>query len=351
MKTKLLLLLTLSMFLTFSSFSQPKKIYWVWDDAATDGADQAWVDFLIDKGFDASLYSHLDFTQEKLDFINGASGPDMVIISRAVNSGNFSGSVADLWNAINSPMIMLSPYTVRDSRMHWLPTEDIIQGGVFTQGGTGPEINSMSQIVYPDDYIFRNIDLTTAPDLRYYSGGSSFTPIGQFDVEDFTSGKVLFNNTEGAADLIRFPQGVETYTGSGVFPPAPRTYFPLGTGSGGRNYGPPVGIGIELFISEVNLLLDSTLSVSTVTKQSNFSVWTDREQSTVNVSNKLNALKTIEIFNMTGQTVKAIKNVSANEISIDVADLATGLYIIKIDNNFSNYSVILGKKGFLLKAS
>ncbi|WP_445736611.1 hypothetical protein [Mariniflexile sp.] len=210
MKTKLLLLV-LSMFLTLNVFAQPKKVLWVTNtvEAARYGTfDDAWIAFFIDKGFDASKFNQDDFDQAKLDFINGPTGPDIVIIARHTDSGKFNGSVADLWNAINKPMITLNPYTVRSTRLHWLPSAtDPIQGGVFTQNGaTGPEISSASQIIYPSDYIFRNIDITTAPDLRYYAGNSSFTAISQVDVELGTSGKVLFNNTEGAAAFIRFPK-------------------------------------------------------------------------------------------------------------------------------------------------
>ncbi|WP_445736612.1 T9SS type A sorting domain-containing protein [Mariniflexile sp.] len=88
------------------------------------------------------------------------------------------------------------------------------------------------------------------------------------------------------------------------------------------------------------MLLDPTLSVSTITEQNNFSVWTDNVQSTVNVSNRTDELKTIEIFNMTGQRVKAIKNISDYKISIDVADLAKGIYVIKIDNIYNKKFIL-----------
>ncbi len=355
MKTKLLLFV-LSMFLTLNVFAQPKKVMWVTETGTADQYDADWITMFINQGFDASQKSHGLFSdpatpelkQEQLDIINSAAGPDIVLIARPTDSGKFSTSTQAYWNAITKPVILMNPYCVRQQRLNWLPTDDgIIQGGVFIPDG--PKIDDA---IFPNDYIFNNIDLNTvalennpASTETFYVGASSYTNISLVELDLDTNGVAIFTNNESGPALIRFKKDVPTFTNNSTFPdgatPAgDRTYFPMGSGSGGPNYGPPSALGIKLLVNEMNLMMNPTLSTSDFLKKSNFSVWTDREQSTVNVRNKTDELKTIEIFNMTGQTVKTLKNISGNEISVDVAGLTTGLYIIKINNNYNQKFVV-----------
>ncbi|HUF61866.1 MAG TPA: PEP-CTERM sorting domain-containing protein [Verrucomicrobiales bacterium] len=55
------------------------------------------------------------------------NGYDLIIVSRSVPSGNYQNAGATAWNSITAPMMVMSGYTIRNSRMG------------FTTGGTIPD--------------------------------------------------------------------------------------------------------------------------------------------------------------------------------------------------------------------
>ncbi|WP_445737869.1 T9SS type A sorting domain-containing protein [Mariniflexile sp.] len=350
MKTKLLLLV-LSMFLTLNVFAQPKKVMWVTNTDAAAQYDADWITMFVNQGFDATQSSQVGMDQAKLDFINSAAGPDIVLIARPTDSGNFGTkngiNYQDFWNAITKPLILLNPYCVRANRLNWLPTSDGTNAGIEPGGVFNPDGPKIDEVFFPSDYIFNNVDLpAVVNNTPFFGGPSSYTTYNVSELQDFTNGKVVFTNNNGGAAFIRFKKNVIAFPAqngfpNGVAPAGDRTYFPMGTRSNSIDYyGPPTALGIKLLVNEMKLMMDPTLSVSTITEQNNFSVWTDNVQSTVNVSNRTDELKTIEIFNMTGQRVKAIKNISDYKTSIDVADLAKGIYVIKIDNIYNKKFIL-----------
>ena len=350
MKTKLLLIV-LSMFLTLGVFAQPKKVIYVTNVGAANQYDTDWITMFVNQGYDASLFDQTDFNQEKLDFINSAAEPDIVIIGRPTDSGNFGTKDGvdydEFWNAITKPMIVMNPYCVRIQRLNWLPTEDgIIQGGVFNPDG--PLID---EVFFPEDPLFEGIDLNAvslelnpSATETFYIGASSYTAYVPIDLEDFTNAKGLFTNNEGSVALMRFAKGTPTFPAQGSIaegntPAGDRTYFPVGSGSGGSNYGPPTALGIQLLTNEMELLLSGSLSITSFDKQNDINVYSNFALSEL-VIRKSNGMDTVEIFNLTGQKVKSIVNIATSETSVDVSNLVTGIYIIKVDNTYNKKFVV-----------
>ena len=68
-----------------------------------------------------------------------ASDADLVIVSRVTNSGTYDeGNSGAGWNAIEKPILLLSPYLSRSSRWQWLT------------GGTGIDQSDLTDLTYVD---------------------------------------------------------------------------------------------------------------------------------------------------------------------------------------------------------
>lgn len=116
---------------------------------SSQGANVAWVSFHAGDDSPSAAASGAGFTQApdvgytQLLEANGHSvsrivtsaAPDagvldafdVVVVSRSVPSGNYQDAGATAWNSISAPMIIMSGYTLRNSRMG------------FTTGGTIPD--------------------------------------------------------------------------------------------------------------------------------------------------------------------------------------------------------------------
>lgn len=78
----------------------------------TEAPDVEYTRLLAANGF--NVERHITSGTPDAAALNAA---DLVIISRSVSSGNYSGDAATAWNAIEAPMIVMGGYTLRSSRM------------------------------------------------------------------------------------------------------------------------------------------------------------------------------------------------------------------------------------------
>lgn len=91
--------------------------------------DQGFVDLLSAQGYDVH-YEWLGhdarpwrapLSEESIEALNEA---DLVIMSRAAGSGAYRE--AEVWNAIESPILSLSPHMIRSNRWMWLSHRDLV---------------------------------------------------------------------------------------------------------------------------------------------------------------------------------------------------------------------------------
>ncbi len=135
-----------------------KQVIWVSfsaaDDAPSAGAagagfteapDKAYTDLIAAQGYTVTRY----VTTGTPD-VNTINAADLVIIGRGINSGHYQNASATTWNGVSAPMIIMSGYTLRNSRMG------------FTTGATMPDIIGDIALAVndPNHPIFAGITLT-----------------------------------------------------------------------------------------------------------------------------------------------------------------------------------------------
>jgi hypothetical protein len=146
----------------------PKKIVWVSFHAAdnvpsqgaadsgfTEAPDKAYTDLLIANGYDVARY-----VTTKTPDVNMLNAADLVIISRSVDSGNYSTTGATAWNGVSAPMIITGGYPLRNVRMG------------YTAGGTMVDTTGDIRLTVsdPNHPIFAGIALTNGTMDNPYAG-------------------------------------------------------------------------------------------------------------------------------------------------------------------------------------
>jgi hypothetical protein len=141
----------------------------------TEAVDKPYTDLLAEAGYDVQRY--LQTGTPDLDVVNAA---DLVIVSRSVSSGSFSGDAATIWNGVTAPMICVNGYTARSSRMGYNtgtsitdtvgdialtaidPNHAIFAG--IELGEDGSMVNPYAGVVtYADGTVARGISIVTDP--------------------------------------------------------------------------------------------------------------------------------------------------------------------------------------------
>jgi len=129
------------------------------DAGFTEAADKGYTDLLTANGYDVVRY--VTTKTPDVEFLNTA---DLVMISRSVDSGNYSTTGASLWNSVTAPMIITGGYPLRNSRMG------------YTLGGTmvdtvGDITLTVNDASHP---IFAGIDLVDGVTVNPFAGVVSY---------------------------------------------------------------------------------------------------------------------------------------------------------------------------------
>ena len=121
----------------------------------TEAPDKAYTDLLKANGYTV-IRTGTSKTPD-VDLLNSA---DLVITSRSVNSGDYSGDGATLWNGITTPIIIVGGYPLRSSRMG------------YTTGGTMVDtVGDINLAVLdPNHPIFTGIDLADGVMVNPFAG-------------------------------------------------------------------------------------------------------------------------------------------------------------------------------------
>ncbi|CAN5496881.1 hypothetical protein BH23VER1_BH23VER1_04680 [soil metagenome] len=187
-------------------------------------------------------------------FTDGEGGPDvaaanaadLVIISRNNNSGNYLASNA-AWNSITTPVLSLSAYVTRGSRMAWLPSD---QEGVA-------EFDQNNWRISPGasgEPAFAGLGLADGQTFDTSIDSSSINT-GVTDVGNGMRVAVAANSGNNLA-FARWSAGVPFYSG-GETPAGERVYF--SAGAGGTNPAPGLynltGTGRTIFLNIIDDLV------------------------------------------------------------------------------------------------
>ncbi len=218
---------------------------------------------LKDKGYVVdTLYSPFDLTASAyapFDF-TVLAGYDLVIISRAVSSSEFKDSVA--WNALNVPVIVLSSWCARSTRLRLFNTTSVVP---TTDGSL--VANSLITNALPIqntggsgyDTVFHNVT-TGGVAFPYVKWFYDFIDYYKADFVAESTGKLLAvfadDATAGAGAVVmaRWEPNTTTYKGSGIHANY-RTYMNLGAdddnGTAAKNFDSYTAASLTLFLNEV----------------------------------------------------------------------------------------------------
>ncbi len=213
----------------------PLDIAFITDDLV---GDQGYIDLLVANGHtveaEVGKYNNLDAT--------GATALnrfDLVILSRNTNSGNFSDGARPAWTTVTTPILNLSSFVARSTRLQYFPSENQNEGG-----GTSIKVTDTS---HP---IFTNVPLE-ADGLVTVTTGALHTVVGV----DAGNGTLIGTTADGAdAAIAYFDAGIAAYDGGEVYPG--KRMFLAGTG-GGYTYNEA---GAQLFLNSIEFLITGAVS-------------------------------------------------------------------------------------------
>ena len=194
------------------------NITWVSEDIDNDGDgimdDQGWIDLLTAQGYSVDVQRNYWQTldEDKIDTLNSA---DLVIVSRASNSGNYNdGDETSQWNSITAPMILSSTHLAESNRWRWIDSTTLIDD-------MGAPLMDIVDGSHP---IFANL-LIDVLDESVGSGNTTF-----LDTINVGNGTLIATAAElDAAWIAEWQQGVEYYDGSGQYSGGHRMFFVAGT--------------------------------------------------------------------------------------------------------------------------
>ncbi len=155
--------------------------------------------------------------------VSEANSADLIILARNNNSGQYILNNA-AWNSIETPIISMSPYVIRNSRLGWLPAGQ-------------EDLNEFSfadwEVADGSDPAFTGLDIAS-DEIIDFSRGSTSVNTGTADLGN--GSLVAFSaGTLTTPTMARWQAGVPFFTG-GATPAGPRMLFVAG--SGGVNPSP-----------------------------------------------------------------------------------------------------------------
>ena len=300
---------------------------------------------LKDKGYT------VDISYTPFDFV-ALAGYDLVIISRTVQSSVFSDAVT--WNSLNVPVVVLSSWCIRDSRMK------LILGSVVpTIDGTVVDPNLVTNalpIANGDgtyDGVFNGVT-TAGAAFPYVKWFYDFIDYYSSDfVADHNTGKVLAVLPDDAATgagsvvMARWNPGLEAYPGSGIHANY-RTYMNIGADddNGAKfNFDSYTGASLKLFLNEVAFLMDPTTGVRDLKNESQVKVYPNPSTNgrlTIEMKDSKSKTANIQIYTATGMQVYNKYFEPNGSISINSC-LTKGLYLLVVntDGNKSSQKIVI----------
>lgn len=212
----------------------PQNIAFVTDDPT---GDAGFITLLEGEGHtveaEAGKYNNLDATgAAELNTF------DLVIISRSTNSGNFDAAIANIWATVNKPVLNLSSYVARSSRLQFFNSANQDEAGGTTIVAQDTSHPIFTGITLESD----NSIAVTATNLHVIVSN------------DPGNGKLLGLTGDGSnATIAEWDANTAAYAGGTVFPS--KRMFLAATG-GGFNYN---DAGSQLFLNCVEYIISGSV--------------------------------------------------------------------------------------------
>jgi len=167
-----LLLSVLALALGLGSLVDGATIVWVSDNktpANTVPADQAWVDLLTAQGYTVNLdfraQQGRSLSTAEVDVLNAA---DLIIISRDINSGDYSSNAAEVtqWNGITTPILVQIAHFAQNNRWKWM------------NNGSNASAQPKLEAVLPKHPVFTDVSLGANNQIDVLTTNCSFISTG-----------------------------------------------------------------------------------------------------------------------------------------------------------------------------
>jgi hypothetical protein len=181
--------------------------------------DQGLADWLVGEGYNVDVQrgNWMVLDADKIAALNAA---DLIIVSRASNSGNYASDADEIsqWNSVTTPIILTNAYIARNIRWLWVDSETILNLD-----------SPIMQAVLPDNPIFEGVaieadNIVLAIDDTIGTGQSSFIAPA-----DLGNGTLIAQSIDGLPWIVEWEAGVEYYAGAGQVPAAKRMMLVAGT--------------------------------------------------------------------------------------------------------------------------
>ena len=224
--------------LTFAMSANAADIVWVHQSRGvhlSSWEEDQWGEFLQDAGHNIVAHEPFDGIEslvdhgEQIDLLNSG---EMVIFSRDSNSGDYNNTEDEvlIWTAgVQVPMIVMTPYVLRDSRWR------MVNGA-----GLGDALEPM-EVLQPVHPFFEGVELDALNQVDIWDE-TIFGPDDNIDiinVTDVGNGEVLAveSGTDNPWIIHWSDTEEEFYPGSGTFVGEQRVFFGLGSDDDPNSWG------------------------------------------------------------------------------------------------------------------
>jgi hypothetical protein len=272
-----------------------------------EASSQVFADDLIANDYTVVIKTDLAIEPSE-DQITELNAADLIIFARSTNSANYN--FPDVWNIIETPILMASCFMTRSTRLNWLNT-------TATNEADGMEI-TISDDSHP---IFQGIDVSSG-----VLAITTATPLHTNPVTDAGNGTVLATSlTSGNVVIAEWPKDTEFYDGSGYYATDYRAVFFTGLAYDFTEEGK------TLFLNMVKYCLnpDGQVSVNNVVNDQ-IKIYPLPVENCLKIDGDISPNTNFEIVTLSGQILISSKLSSDNQIN--TSELKAGLYVLRMSS-------------------
>ncbi len=182
-----------------------------------DSYDDYNIEFLQDQGFNVTkFWAGRGINTWGADTLTMLDDADLVILGRSINSGEFGDSIERVyWNAIDAPVMYVSPWHVRNNRNH------------LFNSSSAEHYNTTGHIataLIPGDAIFDDVTLDLNDQMLWNPDRTDGIKVTTGDC----NGEIVASIGDSIPLIVRFDPDIPFYVGGPDSAVAERVYFGFG---------------------------------------------------------------------------------------------------------------------------